>query len=203
MLRVSNKRIRESGSMGRPGFQTLTALSDRIKQLGNRPAPNIGQQYNKAADLGVGAATQSANQGAASFMANEGNRGGVGASLFSAGVRQQQLAPAMAQASQTRAQGAEAQFGAERQQEQDYLAAVAQLNQLWTQELQRREENRRQKEAAQLAANQANRDSMGRLLHESGQPAWAVNGPYAGRLAANYTTVPYHANSGMFNRQYR
>lgn len=193
MMRVTNKQIKNSqGTIGRPGFPTLTALSDRIKQLGNRPAPNIGQQYNKAADLGVGAATQSANQGAASFMANEGNRGGVGSSLFSAGVRQQQLAPAMAQASQTRAQGAEAQFGAERQQEQDYLAAVAQLNQLWMQELQRREEIRRQKEAARAASNAANRDAAGRLLHSSGQPAWAVQGPFAGRIGANYPTVPFY-----------
>lgn len=133
---------RGAGSTVRYGnggnLDLIKLMAKRIKDYKNRPVPNIREGYDKAADLQIGAATQEANQGQASYMANEGNRGGAGSALFGSGMKQLQLAPAQAENASIRAHGVEAQFQAERQAEAEYQQMIMQMNQMWQQELARR-----------------------------------------------------------------
>ncbi len=167
-----------------------TPLSQQIASL-NGTKPNIGQTYNRAADTSILASGQRSDRNRANFMAHGGGRMGAGGQLLAGESAAGDMTNAQSQAAGLRAEGAQAQFGAEMSIQQLLAQLLAQQE---AQKLQR-EQLLAAKQARELQLREANkplRDSLGRLYAANGQPVAYSGGPYFGRQdAANYQTVPY------------
>lgn len=166
-----------------------TTLSQQIASL-KGTKPNIGQTYNRAADTSILASGQRSDRNRANYMAQGGGRMGAAGQLLAGESAANDMMGAQSQAAGLRAQGAEAQFGAEMS-----------IQQLLAQLLAQQDAHKLQQEQL-LAARQARiqsaplRDPLGRLYTAGGQPAAYAGGPYMGRQdAGSYQTVPYFGSN--------
>ena len=89
-----------------------TTLSQQIASL-NGTKPNIGQTYNRAADTSILASGQRSDRNRANFMAHGGGRMGAAGQLLAGESAAGDMTNAQSQAAGLRAEGAQAQFGAE------------------------------------------------------------------------------------------
>ena len=102
-------------------YDPLRQLAKYMRARRKATVPDLASQFNRQADTTIGAAGQSADQGQASYLANQRGGTGPGAYLQASENRANILAPAQAEASSLRTRGAMAQAEAQRAFDSDRL----------------------------------------------------------------------------------
>lgn len=177
MSSYKKMRRKKTGSSG--------SYDQEIERL-QKSRPDVASTYNRAADLTTGAVQSSVDQGRASYLANEGNRGGIGSQLFAAGVGQAQMAPALAESAQLRAAGANAQAGITQSYDQLLATLFRDREAMNLQREQMKAEARR----AQLAdTNEMRQKVFGLGIHDALNRSLRSPAGHSGNMGSQYDVL--------------